>query len=110
MTFQAHVYGGHPDVKITYTWSVSAGKVSRGQGTSMIAIDASVHRPSNNGDGFNRRPSSGVRKYRELLHANGERCCEGRVPATALMQFAGWRRRGSRAKNSAPSQVRIPAL
>lgn len=41
MTFQAHVYGGHPDVKITYTWSVSAGKVSRGQGTSMIAIDAS---------------------------------------------------------------------
>jgi len=41
MTFQAHVYGGDPTVKITYTWSVSAGKISGGQGTSMIKIDVS---------------------------------------------------------------------
>lgn len=41
MTFHAHVYGGDPTVKITYTWSVSAGKISGGQGTSMITIDVS---------------------------------------------------------------------
>ena len=41
MTFQAHVYGGDPTVKVTYTWSVSAGKISGGQGTSMITIDVS---------------------------------------------------------------------
>src|SRR5688572_14447957 len=41
MTFQAHVYGGDPTVKVTYTWSVSAGKISGGQGTSMITIDIS---------------------------------------------------------------------
>jgi hypothetical protein len=39
MSFQAHVYGGDPTVKVTYTWSVSAGKISAGQGTSMITID-----------------------------------------------------------------------
>lgn len=41
MTFQAHVYGGDPDVKVTYTWSVSAGKISGGQGTATITIDVS---------------------------------------------------------------------
>ena len=41
MTFQAHVYGGDPTEKVTYTWSVSAGKISGGQGTSMITIDVS---------------------------------------------------------------------
>ena len=41
MTFQAHVYGGDPTVKVTYTWSVSAGKISGGQGTSTITVDAS---------------------------------------------------------------------
>jgi hypothetical protein len=41
ITFQAHVYGGDPNVKVTYTWSVSAGKISGGQGTSMITIDVS---------------------------------------------------------------------
>ena len=41
MTFQAHVYGGDPTVKVTYTWSVSAGKISGGQGTSVITIDFS---------------------------------------------------------------------
>ena len=39
--FQAHVYGGDPTVKVTYTWSVSAGKISGGQGTSMITVDVS---------------------------------------------------------------------
>jgi hypothetical protein len=41
ITFQAHVYGGDPTVNVTYTWSVSAGKISGGQGTSMITIDVS---------------------------------------------------------------------
>ena len=41
MKFQAHVYGGDPIVKVTYTWSVSAGKISGGQGTSMITVDVS---------------------------------------------------------------------
>ena len=41
MTFEAHVYGGDPTVEVTYTWSVSAGKISGGQGTSMITVDVS---------------------------------------------------------------------
>jgi hypothetical protein len=41
MTFQAHVYAGDPTLNVTYTWSVSAGKISGGQGTSMITIDVS---------------------------------------------------------------------
>jgi hypothetical protein len=41
MTFQANVYGGDPTEKTTYTWSVSAGKISGGQGTSTITIDVS---------------------------------------------------------------------
>ena len=41
MTFQAHVYGGDPSVKVTYTWTISAGKISGGQGTSTITVDAS---------------------------------------------------------------------
>jgi hypothetical protein len=41
MTFEANVYGGDPSVKVTYTWSVSAGKISGGQGSSKITIDVS---------------------------------------------------------------------
>lgn len=41
MTFQAQVYGGDPTVNVTYTWSVSAGKISGGQGTSTITVDVS---------------------------------------------------------------------
>src|SRR5688572_22960151 len=41
MTFQAHVYGGDPTLKVTYTWSVSAGKISGGQGSSTVTIDVS---------------------------------------------------------------------
>ena len=41
MTFQANVYGGDPGVKVTYTWSVNAGKISGGQGSSTITVDVS---------------------------------------------------------------------
>ena len=41
MAFKADVYGGDPTVKVTYTWSVSAGKISSGQGTSTITVDVS---------------------------------------------------------------------
>ena len=42
MTFQALVQGGLPTVdEITYTSSVSAGKISAGQGTSTITVDVS---------------------------------------------------------------------
>ena len=41
ITFQAQVDGGDPTVKVTYTWTVSAGKISGGQGTSMITVDVS---------------------------------------------------------------------
>lgn len=41
MTFEAHVYGGDPAVKVTYTWSVSEGKISGGQGSSVITVDVS---------------------------------------------------------------------
>ena len=41
VTFKADVYGGDYTVKVTYTWSVSAGKISSGQGTSMITVDGS---------------------------------------------------------------------
>ena len=41
MTFQANIYGGDSTVKVTYRWSVNAGKISGGQGTSIITIDVS---------------------------------------------------------------------
>jgi len=41
LTFQADVSGGDPTVKVTYTWTVTVGKISGGQGTSMITIDVS---------------------------------------------------------------------
>ena len=41
MTFRADVYGGDPTVKATYTWTVSAGKISSGQRTSVITVDVS---------------------------------------------------------------------
>ena len=41
MTFQAHVYGGDPTIKVTYTCSEDAGKIGGGQGTSMITVDVS---------------------------------------------------------------------
>ena len=41
MTFHADVTGGDPTVTVTYTWSVDAGKISAGQGTSRITVDVS---------------------------------------------------------------------
>jgi hypothetical protein len=41
MIFEAHAYGGDPTVKVSYTWSVDAGKISSGQGTSVVTIDVS---------------------------------------------------------------------
>lgn len=39
--FAATISGGDSDVKPTYTWSITAGKIISGQGTSKITIDAS---------------------------------------------------------------------
>lgn len=41
IVFEASVAGGDPDVKVTYSWSVTAGKITSGQGTSKITVDAS---------------------------------------------------------------------
>jgi hypothetical protein len=41
ITFVANVSGGEPDLKPTLTWSVTAGKIISGQGTSKIRVDAS---------------------------------------------------------------------
>jgi len=39
MTFTALVTGGDPKVTPMYTWSVSAGTITSGQGTSSITVD-----------------------------------------------------------------------
>ncbi len=39
--FEALVSGGDSDLKPTYTWSVNAGKIISGQGTSKITVSAS---------------------------------------------------------------------
>lgn len=39
-TFVASVTGGDPEDKLTYKWSVSAGKIVSGQGTSKLLVDA----------------------------------------------------------------------
>jgi hypothetical protein len=41
VVFEAQVAGADPDVKARYTWSVTAGKIISGQGTSKIVVDAS---------------------------------------------------------------------
>lgn len=41
LTFIADVRGGDPKVEPTYNWSVSAGAISSGQGTSIIQVDTS---------------------------------------------------------------------
>ena len=38
-TFTANVSGGDKDVTPTYNWTVSAGTISSGQGTSVITVD-----------------------------------------------------------------------
>ncbi|HST23969.1 MAG TPA: Ig-like domain-containing protein [Blastocatellia bacterium] len=39
LTFTANVSGGDNDVTPTYNWSISAGTISSGQGTSTIIVD-----------------------------------------------------------------------
>jgi len=39
LTITANVNGGDPNVTPTYNWSVSAGAISSGQGTSTITVD-----------------------------------------------------------------------
>jgi hypothetical protein len=41
VVFEATVSGGDSEVKTTYIWSVTAGKIISGQGTSKITVDAS---------------------------------------------------------------------
>jgi hypothetical protein len=40
-TLAVDIAGGYLDRKPTYTWSVSAGKIIKGQGTDSIEVDAS---------------------------------------------------------------------
>lgn len=39
ITFTARVTGGDPEATFTYNWTVSAGTISSGQGTSTITVD-----------------------------------------------------------------------
>lgn len=39
INFNAEVKGGDPDVTPTYNWTVSAGTITSGQGTSSITVD-----------------------------------------------------------------------
>lgn len=39
VTFTANVSGGDPNVTATYNWTVSAGTITSGQGTSSITVD-----------------------------------------------------------------------
>jgi hypothetical protein len=41
ITFEATVAGGDSDIKPTYKWSLSAGKIINGQATRKISVDAS---------------------------------------------------------------------
>ena len=41
ITFEAIVKGGDPEVTPSYTWSISAGKIISGQGTSKLTVDPS---------------------------------------------------------------------
>jgi len=41
VTFEATVAGGDPEMKPTYNWSVTAGKIISGQGTSKLMVDIS---------------------------------------------------------------------
>ena len=41
ISFEAIIMGGDPEMKPTYAWSVSAGRIISGQGTSKIQVDIS---------------------------------------------------------------------
>ena len=40
LSFNANV-AGDPSIKLTFKWTVSAGKITRGQGTASITVDTS---------------------------------------------------------------------
>ena len=41
IVFEAMVSGGYTELKITYTWSLTGGKIISGEGTPKITVDAS---------------------------------------------------------------------
>ena len=41
IAFEATVSGGTPDITPTYQWTLSTGKITSGQGTSKVVVDAS---------------------------------------------------------------------
>jgi hypothetical protein len=41
ITFEATVAGGDPEMKPTYNWTITAGKIISGQGTSKLMVDIS---------------------------------------------------------------------
>ena len=41
LTFEANVAGGDPNVKLTYSWSLSPGKIISGQATPKLTVDVS---------------------------------------------------------------------
>ena len=40
-TFSVNVSGGRADMSVTYNWSISAGTIESGQGTSVISVNTS---------------------------------------------------------------------
>jgi hypothetical protein len=41
LTFSANIMTGDPSAKLTFNWTVSAGKIASGQGTASIIVDKS---------------------------------------------------------------------
>lgn len=41
ITFEAIVKGGDPEMKATYSWSITGGRIVSGQGTSKLTVDIS---------------------------------------------------------------------
>ena|SRR6266850_3947784 len=41
--FTVNISGGSPDRKPTYKWSISSGKIIKGQGTGSIDVDANCN-------------------------------------------------------------------
>ena len=39
MTFTATISGGSPNVSLGYNWTISAGRITSGQGTPSITVD-----------------------------------------------------------------------
>lgn len=39
LTYKVHIQNGDPSVTPTFKWTVSAGKITSGQGTSEVSVD-----------------------------------------------------------------------